>query len=97
MNGDVMVKKKTTTIHVNSGWVEYEFEMTNTFNYESEINYFDNQRAKSQGNISAGEYIARNIDIENEALIEFKNLTIEEITIEGSNELEAELEFPFNN
>ena len=97
MNGDVMVKKKTTTIHVNSGWVEYKFEMTNTFNYESEINYFDNQRAKSQGNISAGEYITRNIDIENEALIEFKNLTIEEITIEGSNELEAELEFPFNN
>ena len=97
MNGDVMVKKKTTKIHVNSGWVEYEFEMTNTFNYESEINYFDNQRAKSQGNISQGDYIVRNIDIEISTLVEFKNLAIEEIAIEGSNELEAELEFPFNN
>ena len=92
-----MVKKKTTTLHVNSGWIERTFEMTNTFNYESEINYFDNQRAKSQGNISQGSYITRNIDVEIETLIEFKNLTIQEITIEGSNELEAELEFPLNN
>ena len=43
---------------------------------ESEINYFDNQRAKMSGNIGDGEYIARNIDIENSMNIIFYDTTI---------------------
>ena len=95
--GDYLVKTKNTNVYQNEGGVQiqYEYELSNNYDTENEINYFDNQRAKSEGNISQGEYIARNIDIENTANIIFSNLTVEEVTVEGNNILDCELDSPF--
>ena len=94
--GDYLVKTKNTNVYQNEGilQIQYEYELSNNYDTENEINYFDNQRAKSEGNISQGEYIARNVDIENTANIIFSNLQITELTITGDNTLEAELEMP---
>ena len=96
LDGDYLVKTKKTTV-TQSGeynWFIYEYELTNSFDVENEINYFDNQRAKANGNISQGEYVARNVDVENTANIIFSNLQITELTIDGDNTLEAGLEMP---
>lgn len=93
---DYLVKTKKTTV-TQSGeynWFIYEYELTNSFDVENEINYFDNQRAKANGNISQGEYVARNVDVENTANIIFSNLQITEVEITGDNTLEAGLEMP---
>lgn len=96
LDGDYLVKTKKTSV-TQSGeynWFIYEYELTNSFDVENEINYFDNQRAKANGNISQGEYVARNVDVENTANIIFSNLQITELTIDGDNTLEAGLEMP---
>lgn len=97
LKSDYLVKAKTTSILQNGEFSEiiYTYKLTNSFDTENEINYFDNQRAKNNGNISQGEYITRNIDIENTANIIFSNLTVEEITIEGDNVLDSVLDSPF--
>ena len=77
------------------GQLFYTYELISSFNSETEINYFDNQRAKTIGNIGEGEYISRNIDIENTANIIFYDTTATEITITGDNELNAILNSPF--
>ena len=59
----------------------YEYTLTNTYNGEKAINYFDNQRRKQQGNLDEGQFITRNIDIENEALIIFDNLQMVEVQL----------------
>ena len=92
-----MIKKKTTQIIATTGDIFYTYELTSSFNSESEINYFDNQRLKAQGNLSKDEYITRNIDIEDSVSIIFDNLTISEITIESGNVLDATLDAPFNS
>ena len=60
------VKKKTREIiQNNSGHTNnifYIYELSNNYNFESEINYFDNQRAKIIGNIKEGEYINRYVE-----------------------------------
>lgn len=96
LTGDYLVKTKNTVVYQNEGilHIKYEYELSNNFDVENEINYFDNQRAKANGNISQGEYIARNVDIENTANIIFSNLQITELAITGDNTLEAELEMP---
>ena len=96
LNGDYLVKTKKTSVTQSDeyNWFIYEYELTNSFDVENELNYFDNQRAKANGNISQGEYIARNVDIENTANIIFSNLQITELAITGDNTLEAELEMP---
>lgn len=96
LDGDYLVKTKKTSV-TQSGeynWFIYEYELTNSFDVENEINYFDNQRAKANGNISQGEYVARNVDVENTANIIFSNLQITELTIDGDNTLEAGLDMP---
>lgn len=90
-----MVKKKTTQIIATTNDIFYIYELSSSYNSESAINYFDNQRAKASGNISAGEYITRNIDIENSANIIFNNLVITEI--EEGNILNCTLNSPLNN
>lgn len=40
----------------------YTYKMNNNFNFENQINYFDNQRAKALGNIKEGEFINRYIE-----------------------------------
>lgn len=93
---DYMVKKKTIKFYLVNDvmYVFYTFELTNSYNSETAINFFDNQRAKANGNISQGEYVSRNVDVENTANIIFSNLQITEISIGGDNTLEASLEMP---
>ena len=90
-----LVKSKTIHIISTVDTVFYTYEMSSNFNTENAINYFDNQRAKNNGNIGEGEYIDRNIDIENTANIIFQDRTIEEVTPVGDNELNCELNSPF--
>ena len=93
-----MVKSKTTQIYAvgeNTYDVTYIYEMTSSFNAEKAINWFDNQRNKTNGNISAGQYITRNIDIEESATIIWDNLTITETSIVDNNILNAPLNAPF--
>lgn len=94
--GDYMVKKKTSEFYIVNDEINvfYTFELTNTYNSETAINYFDNQRNKANGNISQGEFIVRNVDIENTANIVFSNLQIIPLTFTNNNTLEATLEAP---
>lgn len=96
INGEYLVKTKNTTVLQAGDFIQtrYEYELSNNFDTENELNYFDNQRAKANGNISQGEYIARNVDIENTANIIFSNLQITELEITGDNTLESGLEMP---
>lgn len=89
---DYMIKKKVIQLIPTANYVFYTYEMSNNFNSEKAINYFDNQRAKLSGNIAEGDYIERNIDFENTANIIFQKLTIEEITDTGSNTLDLILD-----
>ena len=98
LDTEYMVKKKETQrILANPSSEEvifYTFELTSSFNMEQDINYFDNQRAKANGNIQSGEYITRNIDIENAANIIFDNYTQTEESFVGDNELNCGLNSP---
>lgn len=89
-----MVKSKTTHAYVNGrqSYLFYEYELSSNFNSENAINYFDNQRNKNAGNISEGEYVLRNIDLENRTWVVFYGLevTSHEITA-GDNVLNFEL------
>ena len=89
-----MVKsKQIDIIQVNSqSYLFYTYTLSNNFNAESAINYFDNQRSKANGNISQGEYISRNIDINSACNIVFKNVQIREI--DASAVLDYELDHP---
>ena len=94
---DYLVKKKQTKMFVSGeqNKIFYTYELSSSFNGENEINYFDNQRNKATGNISTGEYIDRNIDIENQALIIFKDVEIQEIQPQSTNALQSVLGAPF--
>lgn len=92
-----MVKKKSIRYIATIDTIFYTFELSSSFNSEQAVNYFDNQRAKTFGNIGAGEYIARNIDIENTASIIFYDTETQQIEITGDNILDCALDSPFNN
>lgn len=92
---DYLVKNKTIEIITTANKIFYSYELSSNFNSENAINYFDNQRNKANGNISTGEYITRNIDIENVANIIFSNLQIEEIEVTADNVLDCALDSPF--
>ena len=96
LNGEYLVKSKNVIVHQSGDFsiTRYEYELSNNFDTENEINYFDNQRAKANGNIS-GDYIFRNIDVENAANIIFDNLQVSEIEIKGDNIVNAVLDAPF--
>lgn len=96
---DYMVKRKSIDIiNVNDlQKIFYTYELTSSFNSERDINYFDNQRNKATGNISEGDTIDRNIDIEDTANIIFYGLEINEIQVEGDNTLNGVLNSPFIN
>ena len=101
LDTEYMVKKKTINrVLANPSSEEtifYTFELTSSFNSEQAINYFDNQRAKARGNIGAGEYITRNVDIESNANIIFYDNSIEEVSVDGDNQLNSILNSPFNS
>lgn len=96
LNKSYMVKKKKIDRIVAKEQIVvfYTYELTSSYNSESAINYFDNQRRKATGNIEAGKYIDRNYDIENEANIIFDNIEESEITY--TNVLNCVLDAPFN-
>lgn len=95
LNDVYMVKSKKTTILPLVNEIFYSFELSNSYNSEDKVNYFDNQRAKQNGNIGQGEYISRNVDIQNTANIYFYDLEVEEITITNSNKLQSTLQSEF--
>ena len=92
-----MVKQKEMKIYTAKTQqnIFCTYTLTSSFNSEREVNYFDNQRNKAKGNISAGDYITRNVDIENTANIIFNNLTITEV--EEGNVLNSTLNAILNN
>ena len=94
LNTTYMVKSKETEMIITANKIFYTFTLTSSFNSENAINYFDNQRAKANGNISAGDFIDRNIDIESETNIIFDNSTITEISYTGDNILNSGLNSP---
>lgn len=95
LNTEYMVKSKETQMFMATGDIFYTYQLTSSFNSEKAINYFDNQRAKTKGNINLGEFIDRNIDIENTTTIIFDNLQITEKTLSGDNVLNSTLNSPF--
>lgn len=66
LTNDYAVKKKTIQIIQNNAEgtnnIFYTYELSNNYNFENEINYFDNQRAKIIGNIKEGDYINRYVE-----------------------------------
>ena len=96
LQGRYLCKKKKTKITKTGeyGNVFYEFTFTSSENVETAINYFDNQRRKVESNISAGQFITRNIDINNTALIEFKDTVVQELSYIGDNILNCVINAP---
>lgn len=90
LQNEYLVKSKEIQINKpgNDETIFYVYTLTNTFNGENAINYFDNQRRKNSGNMEEGQFITRYVDINNSVDIIFDNLIIEE---EATNELSAEL------
>lgn len=97
LSTEYMVKRKDIKYITTIDTIFYTYELTSNFNSEREINYFDNQRAKNKGNIGAGEYIARNIDIEINSLIYFYDTELSEVQVVRDNILNSTLESPLNN
>ena len=98
LDTEYMVRSKKINYIANqqesTGTLFYTYELISSFNSETEINYFDNQRAKANGNIGDGEYISRNIDIENVANVIFYDTEATEITVDGDNTLNSILNSP---
>lgn len=73
--GNYIVKKKTTQIYQNNAdsttQIFYTYELDNNYNFENLINYFDNQRAKTIGNIQEGQFINKYIEYINSINIIF--------------------------
>lgn len=87
LSTDYMVKSKEINILAlgNNTWdIFYTYTLSSSFNGEKAINWFDNQRNKSQGNIEDGDFISRNIDINNSTNVIWDNLQVQEVEIEGS-------------
>lgn len=93
LNGDYLVKTKKIKIFQHGDFNQFicEYTLTDSFDVENEINFFDNQRSKLSGNIEKGKSIDRNIDIETSETIYFSDLIIEEVQ-EQTNILDCELE-----
>lgn len=96
---EYMVKSKEIQIIANDEQnVFYTYELSSSFNSERAVNWFDNQRSKTEGNIKDGEYISRNVDISSIANIIWDNVQATEITgIVGDNVLDPALNSPLNN
>lgn len=89
---EYMVKSKEIRIIQTTGDVFYTYTLSSSFNAENAINYFDNQRNKNSGNISAGEFIIRNEDINANAYIIFNNLQVSKIENVSDNILNFALD-----
>lgn len=96
LKGNYLVKSKDTQITKtgSNGVVFYTYVLSNSFDTENQINFFDNQRRKRSGNIDEDEFITRNIDLENVLEIRFLEPTISEVQITDDNVLDAKLQTP---
>lgn len=92
LSTEYLVKKKEIDWYVSPNKIFYTYEMSSNFNSENAINYFDNQRAKSQGNLDVGQTITRNIDLESTALLIFYDTDIEEIQTQNPTSLDFALD-----
>lgn len=92
LSTEYLVKGKEIEMIPNIDEIFYTFELSSNFNSENAINYFDNQRAKNQGNIGEGETITRNIDLESTALIEFYDFEQEEVVVINPTSLDFALD-----
>lgn len=90
LNNEYMLKKKTIqSIYVNNyEKTFYTYEFSSNFNYEDAVNFFDNQRRKASGNISAGDFINRNADLIDSCTIYFHDPSIAETQIPASTGLQ---------
>ena len=83
LNTSYAIKKKTIqqiqNNADNTSQIFYTYEMSNNYNFENLVNYFDNQRAKTIGNIQEGQFI--NKYIENKEVI---NIIFDEPVIGGA-------------
>ena len=88
---DYMVKTKETAISQtgSNAIIFYTYTLSSSYDSETAVNYFDNQRRKANGNINQDEFITRNIDINEETIITFDNLQITEIVPVGNNALNS--------
>lgn len=86
-----MVKSKKILILPLNNKIFYTYTLASSFNSENAINFFDNQRSKNSGNIAMGDFITRNIDLETQTLIVFKNANATEISVTGDNILNFSL------
>jgi hypothetical protein len=69
----------------------YTYKLSSSFNDESSLNFFDNQRRKLEGNIEEGEFIPRYIDLPSSTNIIFYDLSTS--TIQTPNDvLDGELD-----
>lgn len=96
LSQEYMVKRKETKV-INIKYEEfiwYTYTLTSSFNGETAINWFDNQRRKAKGNIGEGQTITRNIDIESDVNIIFNNLLVKEVEIKNTNALDTTLDSP---
>ena len=92
LDTEYMVKRKQIHIFVSANEIFYKYELTSSFNSESAINYFDNQRAKVNGNIKQGEFISRNIDLEENLQIIFYDTLTEAVSVTTDSSLQSSLE-----
>lgn len=93
LNTNYLVKKKNINVITadNFQYITYNYELSSNFNSEDDINYFDNQRNKANGNIAEGDFITRNIDIVNDCYIIFSNLEITKVEDYSTNTLNSKL------
>ena len=89
-----LVKSKKVEMIVigNTEEIFYTYELSSSFNDENAINFFDNQRRKTEGNIEDDEYISRYIDIPSQTNIIFYGAKLTKIETIPENTLDAELE-----
>ena len=93
IQGNYLVKKKEIEITKtgNYGNVFYTYTLSNTYNAEQAINFFDNQRRKNEGNIQEGSFITKYVDYNFETTIIFDNLQISEVSNSLPTDLPLEL------
>lgn len=82
LNGYYMIKgEQHTIIHTDNqdSIIITTLTMVNNYNIENELNYFNNQRRKSTGNLKQDEFVTRNIDNVVECVVIGNGYTIEEV------------------
>ena len=86
----VKAKEIQITQTGDDGMIFYKYTLSSTYNGEQAINFFDNQRRKSEGNLDKGQFITRYLDYNEEVELIFDNFTITKQ--ENDNELDSELD-----